>query len=92
MTLPASVRGKTIGFWQNKRLFFSSFAATPGGKVDLTHGRRSSVAAPRATWPRCACRAIERRAQAVPLTRWRKLHALRRSRAALLLRRPLRLA
>jgi PQQ-dependent dehydrogenase (methanol/ethanol family) len=36
MTLPASVRGKTIGFWQNKRLFFSSFAATPGGKVDLT--------------------------------------------------------
>jgi alcohol dehydrogenase (cytochrome c) len=36
MTLPAPVRGKTIGFWQNKRLFFSSFAATPGGKVDLT--------------------------------------------------------
>ena len=35
MTLPASVRGKTISFWQNKRLFFSSFAATPGGKVDL---------------------------------------------------------
>jgi hypothetical protein len=35
MTLPALVRGKTIGFWQNKRLFFSSFAATPGGKVDL---------------------------------------------------------
>ena len=35
MTLPASMRGKTISFWQNKRLFFSSFAATPGGKVDL---------------------------------------------------------
>ena len=35
MTLPASVRGKTISFWQSRRLFFSSFAATPGGKVDL---------------------------------------------------------
>jgi alcohol dehydrogenase (cytochrome c) len=35
MTLPASVRGKTISFWQSQRLFFSSFAATPGGKVDL---------------------------------------------------------
>jgi hypothetical protein len=35
MTLPASVKGKTIGFWQSDRLFFSSFAATPGGKVDL---------------------------------------------------------
>ena len=36
MTLPASVRGKTIGFWQSTRVFFSSFAATPGGKVDLS--------------------------------------------------------
>ena len=35
MTLPASVRGKTISFWQSRRLFFSSFTATPGGKVDL---------------------------------------------------------
>jgi hypothetical protein len=39
MTLPASARGKTVAFWQSKRLFFSRFAATPGGKVDL------------ATWP-----------------------------------------
>src|SRR5947207_7021889 len=36
MTLPSSVRGKTIGFWQSERLFFSTFTATPGGKVDLT--------------------------------------------------------
>jgi alcohol dehydrogenase (cytochrome c) len=35
MTLPRSVRGKTISFWQSRRLFFSRFAATPGGKVDL---------------------------------------------------------
>jgi alcohol dehydrogenase (cytochrome c) len=35
MTLPASLRGKTISFWQNTRLFFSTFAGTPGGKVDL---------------------------------------------------------
>jgi alcohol dehydrogenase (cytochrome c) len=35
MTLPASIRGKTISFWQSRRLFFSRFAATPGGKVDL---------------------------------------------------------
>jgi hypothetical protein len=35
MTLPASVRGKTISFWQSRRLFFSQFAATPGGKIDL---------------------------------------------------------
>jgi hypothetical protein len=35
MTLPASVRGKTVAFWQSRRLFFSRFAATPGGKVDL---------------------------------------------------------
>ena len=35
MTLPASARGKTVAFWQSKRLFFSRFTATPGGKVDL---------------------------------------------------------
>ena len=35
MTLPASVRGKTIGFWENQRQFFSRFAAKPGGPVDL---------------------------------------------------------
>jgi len=35
MTLPASVRGKTIGFWENQRQFFSRFAAKPGGAVDL---------------------------------------------------------
>ena len=36
MTLPASVRGKTIGFWENQRQFFSHLAAMPGGPVDLT--------------------------------------------------------
>jgi alcohol dehydrogenase (cytochrome c) len=35
MTLPASTRGKTISFWQSRRVFFSSFSATPGGKVDV---------------------------------------------------------
>jgi hypothetical protein len=35
MTLPPSARGKTISFWQSRSLFFSRFAATPGGKVDL---------------------------------------------------------
>src|SRR6266542_2944581 len=35
MTLPSSVQGKAISFWQSRRLFFSSFTATPGGKVDL---------------------------------------------------------
>ena len=33
--LPSSVRGKTLHFWQVQRQFFSSFAAVPGGKVDL---------------------------------------------------------
>ena len=33
--LPASVQGKTIGFWENQRQFFSRFAAKPGGPVDL---------------------------------------------------------
>jgi alcohol dehydrogenase (cytochrome c) len=36
MTLPASVRGKTVGFWQSDRVFFSGFPATPGGRVDLS--------------------------------------------------------
>jgi len=35
MTLPASVRGKTLVFWENQRQFFSRFPATPGGPVDL---------------------------------------------------------
>jgi len=34
LTLPTSLRGKTIAFWQNRRVFFSSFPAVPGGKVD----------------------------------------------------------
>jgi alcohol dehydrogenase (cytochrome c) len=36
MRLPASVRGKTLHFWENQRQFFSRFAAVPGGAVDLT--------------------------------------------------------
>jgi len=35
MTLPASVRGKTIYLWENDRQSFSSFPAKPGGAVDL---------------------------------------------------------
>jgi len=35
MTLPASVRGKTLHFWENLRQSFSSFPARPGGAVDL---------------------------------------------------------
>jgi hypothetical protein len=35
MVLPASVRGKTLHFWQNRRQFFSRFAAVRGGPVDL---------------------------------------------------------
>ena len=35
MRLPASVRGKTVHFWENQRQFFSHFAARPGGAVDL---------------------------------------------------------
>jgi hypothetical protein len=35
MRLPASVRGKTVRFWENERQFFSSFVAKPGGAVDL---------------------------------------------------------
>ncbi len=36
MILPASVRGKTLHFWQNVRQYFSSFTAQPGGPVDLS--------------------------------------------------------
>jgi hypothetical protein len=35
MRLPASVRGKTVRFWENDRQFFSRFPARPGGAVDL---------------------------------------------------------
>ena len=36
MRLPASVRGKTVRFWENLRQFASHFPAVPGGAVDLT--------------------------------------------------------
>jgi hypothetical protein len=36
MTLPASVRGTTLHFWENARQFFSRFTARPGGAIDLT--------------------------------------------------------
>jgi len=39
MRLPASVRGKTLHFWENLRQSFSRFPARPGGAIDL------------ATWP-----------------------------------------
>ena len=35
MRLPASVRGKTIHFWENQRQVFSPFPAAPGGSVAL---------------------------------------------------------
>jgi alcohol dehydrogenase (cytochrome c) len=35
ITLPGSVRGKTLHFWENQRQFFSAFAARPGGAIDL---------------------------------------------------------
>ncbi|MDX6485776.1 MAG: hypothetical protein QOF43_929, partial [Gaiellaceae bacterium] len=35
ITLPRSVRGKTIRFWENQRQTFSSVDARPGGPVDL---------------------------------------------------------
>ncbi|HZS24960.1 MAG TPA: PQQ-binding-like beta-propeller repeat protein [Gaiellaceae bacterium] len=34
-TLPASVRGKTLHFWENDRQTFSTFAVKPGSRVDL---------------------------------------------------------
>jgi alcohol dehydrogenase (cytochrome c) len=36
MKLPGSVRGKTVRFWENLRQSFSSFAANPGGAIDLS--------------------------------------------------------
>jgi PQQ-dependent dehydrogenase (methanol/ethanol family) len=36
MTLPASVRGRTLTFWQNQRQSFSSFPARPGGRMDIS--------------------------------------------------------
>ena len=36
MTLPGSVRGKTLTFWQNQRQSFSSVVARPGGRIDLS--------------------------------------------------------
>jgi alcohol dehydrogenase (cytochrome c) len=36
MRLPASVRGKTVRFWENLRQSFSSFPAKPGGAIDLS--------------------------------------------------------
>ncbi len=35
MVLPASARGKTLHFWQNRRQSFSRVPASPGGPVDL---------------------------------------------------------
>ena len=40
IVLPASVRGKTLHFWQNQRQSFAHSAARPGGPVDLS------------TWPK----------------------------------------
>jgi hypothetical protein len=36
MTLPGSVRGKTLSFWENLRQSFSAFTARPGGRVDVS--------------------------------------------------------
>jgi hypothetical protein len=36
MRLPASVKGKTVRFWENLRQSFSSFPAKPGGAIDLS--------------------------------------------------------
>jgi len=36
MTLPGSVRGKTLTFWENQRQSFSSSVAHPGGRMELT--------------------------------------------------------
>jgi hypothetical protein len=35
MTLPASVRGRTLAFWENLRQAFSRFVARPAGAIDL---------------------------------------------------------
>jgi hypothetical protein len=34
--LPGSVRGKSVRVWENLRQAFSSFAARPGGPIDLS--------------------------------------------------------
>jgi alcohol dehydrogenase (cytochrome c) len=36
MTLPGSVRGRTLTFWENQRQSFSRFPARPGGAIDLS--------------------------------------------------------
>jgi PQQ-dependent dehydrogenase (methanol/ethanol family) len=36
MTLPGSVRGKVLTFWQNQRQAFSHFPARAGGRIDLS--------------------------------------------------------
>jgi alcohol dehydrogenase (cytochrome c) len=48
IVLPASVRGRTLNFWENQRQFFSRFAAQPGGPVNLgSWPRRLGPATPR---------------------------------------------
>ena len=37
LVLPASMRGKTVRFWENYRQLFQTFPAAPGGLVDLTN-------------------------------------------------------
>jgi PQQ-dependent dehydrogenase (methanol/ethanol family) len=41
MTLPGSVRGRTLTFWENQRQAFSSFPARPGGRMDLSSWPRA---------------------------------------------------
>jgi hypothetical protein len=36
ITLPASVRGKKLALWEDVGQFFSAFAATPGGRFDMS--------------------------------------------------------
>jgi hypothetical protein len=36
ITLPGSVRKRTLTFWENQRQSFSSFPARPGGRMDLS--------------------------------------------------------
>jgi PQQ-dependent dehydrogenase (methanol/ethanol family) len=55
MRLPASVRGKTIHFWENQRQVFSHLPATPGGAVDLT------------TWPSELGNAVPASLAALPI-------------------------
>jgi alcohol dehydrogenase (cytochrome c) len=47
MTLPASVRGHTISFWQSRRLAMSTLPASPGSRIDLkTWPERIAVGTP----------------------------------------------